>query len=249
MADKFVWYELCTNDLDGAKAFYGKLFGWTANRFQGEGAEDYHIFEMAGKGVGGLMPLPEGMPKPFWLGYIGVPDADAAIEKAKDAGAELHRVIDIPNVGKIGLISDPQGVGYAIIQGYSDRPSEAFDQSKPGHGNWNELYSPDPHAGFEHYAGLYGWTKGQTMPMGEMGDYQIFQADGADMGGMMRAPEGFPQTWLFYFGVPDIDVAVDAITANGGAIVHGPSEVPGGVWIVQFTDPQGALVAAVGPRK
>ena len=36
MTDNFVWYELCSNDLDGAKAFYGKLFGWTATRFEGE---------------------------------------------------------------------------------------------------------------------------------------------------------------------------------------------------------------------
>ena len=41
MTDNFVWYELCTNDIEGAKAFYGKLLGWTATRFQGEGAGDY----------------------------------------------------------------------------------------------------------------------------------------------------------------------------------------------------------------
>ena len=142
MTDNFVWYELCTSDLDGAKAFYGKLFGWTATPFGGEGAPDYQILEMAGTGVGGLMPLPEGMPKPFWLGYVGVADADAAVAKAKAAGATVHREMDIPNVGKIGLIGDPQGVGYALIQGYSDSKSEAFDQGKPGHTREsdNDLY-------------------------------------------------------------------------------------------------------------
>jgi hypothetical protein len=249
MTDNFVWYELCTNDLDGAKAFYTKLFGWTSTPFQGEGAQEYHIWEMAGKGVGGLMPLPEGMPKPFWLGYVGVADADAAIDKATKAGAKVHRVMDIPTVGKIGLVSDPQGVGYALIQGYSDRKSEAFDQAKPGHGNWHELYSPDPVAGFDYYAGQYGWTKGRTMPMGEMGDYQLFQADGVDIGGMMKAPPNVPPSWGYYFGVPDIDEAVEAINANGGTVVNGPMEVPGGAWIVQLTDPQGAYVAVVGPRK
>ncbi len=248
MTDNFVWYELCTGDLDGAKAFYGKLFGWTTTPF-GEGAPDYNILEKDGKGVGGMMPLPEGMPKPFWLGYVGVADADAAIAKAKAAGATLHREMEIPSVGKIGLISDPQGCGYALIQGYSDRKSEAFDQSKPGHGNWHELYSPDPVAGFDYYAGQYGWTKGRTMPMGEMGDYQLFQADGVDIGGMMKAPPGVPAAWGYYFGVPDIDAAVETINAHGGTIMHGPVEVPGGAWIVQLTDPQGAFVCAVGPRK
>ena len=248
MTDNFVWYELCTSDMEAAKAFYGKLFGWTATPF-GDGAPNYHVLEMAGKGVGGLMALPEGMPKPFWLGYVGVADADAARDKAKAAGATIHREMDIPTVGKIVLLSDPQGVGYAMIQGYSDRKSEAFDQAKPGHGNWHELYSPDPVAGFDYYAGQYGWTKGRTMPMGEMGDYQLFQADGVDIGGMMKAPEGRPPTWGYYFGVPDIDAAVEAVNANGGAILHGPIEVPGGAWIIQLSDPQGAYVCAVGPRK
>lgn len=249
MTDNFVWYELCTSDLDGAKAFYGKLFGWTAIPFGNEGAPEYHILEMAGAGVGGLMPLPDGMTQPFWLGYVGVADADAAIEKAQGSGGFVHRVMDIPEVGKIGLVADPQGVGYAVIQGYSDRKSEAFDQSKTGHGNWQELQSPDPIAGFDYYAAQYGWTKGPTMPMGAMGDYQLFQADGVDIGAMMQAPPAMQPTWLYYFGVPDIDATVETIKANGGSILHGPAEVPGGVWIVQFTDPQGALVAAVGPRK
>jgi len=249
MTDNFVWYELCSNDLDGSKAFYSKLFGWTATRFQGDGAPDYHILEMAGKGVGGLMPLPEGMSEPFWLGYVGVADADAAIEKAQGAGAKVHRVMDIPTVGKIGIVSDPQGIGYALIQGYSEQKSEAFDQAKPGHGNWHELYTTDLAAAFDYYAAQYGWTKGRTMPMGEMGDYQLFQADGVDIGGMMKAPDGAPTAWLFYFGAPDIDEAVATINANGGTIRHGPVEVPGGAWIAQAVDPQGAAFAVVGPRK
>lgn len=249
MTDNFVWYELCTNDLDGAQSFYGKLIGWTATPFHGQGAHDYRIIEMAGKGIGGMMPLPEGMPKPFWLGYVGVADTDAAIDKAKAAGASVHRVFEVPNVGRIGLVSDPQGVGYAMIQGYGERGSEAFDQAKAGHGNWHELHSPDPVAGFDYYAGQYGWTKGQTMPMGAIGDYQLIQADGVDIGAMMPVMPGTQPTWLFYFGVPDIDEAFATIGANGGKVLHGPVEVPGGAWIIQLTDPQGAFVAVVGPRK
>lgn len=55
--------------------------------------------------------------------------------------------------------------------------------------------------------------------------------------------------WLYYFGVPSIDEAVTRITDNGGSIMHGPSEVPGGALIVQAADPQGALFALVGPAR
>jgi len=249
MADNFVWYELCTNDEDAAQTFYKAVIGWDAAPFDGEGAPDYRIFSMAGKGVGGLMHLPEGLNHPFWIGYVGVSDCDAAVEKAKAAGATIHRTMDIPSVGKLAMIDDPQGVGYALIQGYSEQKSEAFNQALPGHGNWNELYTADLAAGFAYYSGQYGWTKGQTMPMGPMGDYQLFQVDGVDVGGMMKAPEGVPPSWLFYFGVPDIDAAVEKITGNGGAVRNGPMEVPGGAWIVQAADPQGAAFAVVGPRK
>ena len=249
MTDNFVWYELCAGDLDAAQGFYNKVIGWDAAPFPSPAGNEYRIFSMAGKGVGGLMPLPEGMSQSFWLGYIGVEDCDAAVARATAAGAKIHRLLDLPEVGKIAIVSDPQGVGYAMIQGYSDRPSEAFNQALPGHGNWHELYSPDPVASFDYYAKQYGWTKGRAMPMGEMGDYQLFQADGVDIGGMMKAPPNVPPSWGYYFGVPDIDAAVEAINANGGTVVNGPMEVPGGAWIVQLTDPQGAYVAVVGPRK
>ena len=33
--------------------------------------------------------------------------------------------------------------------------------------------------------GLFGWEKAQAVDMGEMGTYQVFSHDGADIGGMM----------------------------------------------------------------
>ena len=249
MTDNFVWYELVTSDLNGAQDFYRAVLGWDTAPFPTAAGPAYRIFSAAGRGVGGLMPLPEGVHAPFWLGYVGVADCDAAAARAVGAGAALHRMMDLPDVGKIALIGDPQGVGYAMIQGYSDKPSTAFDQALPGHGNWHELTSPDPVAGFDYYAGQHGWTRGRTMPMGPMGDYQLFQADGVDIGGMMKAPDGFKPGWTFYFGVTDIDAANEAIVANGGTVLHGPADVPGGAWIVQFADPQGARAAVVGPQK
>ncbi len=248
MTDNFVWYELCTRDLDAAQDFYGKVIGWTAAPFGADGGSDYRIWSMDSAGVGGLMPLPDGMPQSFWSGYVGVADCDAAIERARSAGATIHRVMDLPDVGKIALIADPQGVGYAMIQGYSARRSEAFDPAKPGHGNWHELHSPDAPAAFDYYARQHGWTRGQTMPMGPMGDYQLFQADGVDVGGMMPVQSGGQPTWLYYFGVPGVEEAVERITGHGGSVINGPHEVPGGAWIAQFADPQGAVAAVVGPR-
>ena len=48
---------------------------------------------------------------------------------------------------------------------------------------------------------------------------------------------------------PDIDAAIKTITENGGQILHGPDEIPGGDFIVKGFDPQGALFALVGSRR
>jgi predicted enzyme related to lactoylglutathione lyase len=80
--------------------------------------------------------------------------------------------------------------------------------------------------------------------------YPIFGADGAPMGGMMDKPENAPASaWGFYVNVDGIDAAIDRIKANGGLVLMGPSELPGGRWIVQAVDPQGALFALVSTTR
>ena len=98
-------------------------------------------------------------------------------------------------------------------------------------------------------AKLFGWAKSDAFDMGEMGTYLLFNAGGDAIGGMMNSPN-FPRpAWLFDINVDDIDAAHKRLTAAGGQVLFGPSEVPGGGWIIQATDPQGAMFAIVGPRK
>ena len=247
MANTYVWYELVTSDIDAALAFYGELLGWTAQDFPG-GEGRYVIVSAGAKGVGGVMALPAGMPHPFWMGYLGVENADATVKTLEAAKATIHRRMEIPEVGKIALVADRQGAGFAIIQGASDRKSEAFDQALPGHGNWHELHTTNWEDAFDFYSGQFGWTKGDAMPMGPMGTYQIFEIDGARAGAMFNNPNVPQPMWLYYFGTQDIDEAMRRISDNGGKVMHGPHEVPGGAFIVQAVDPQGAMFALVGPR-
>jgi predicted enzyme related to lactoylglutathione lyase len=246
-ANGFVWYELVTSDTGAAETFYRRVVGWDAQAFDG-GPGPYKVLSMKGKGVGGLMPLPEGMSEAFWMGYVGTPDIGAALARWKSAGGSVHRTFDIPKVGRIALVSDPQDVALAMIQGASDGTSEAFDQSAPGHGNWHELHTTDSKRAFDFYAGQFGWTEGTAFDMGPMGTYQLFEAGGVQIGGMMNGTS-FPRPmWLYYFGTADIDEAAKRVTDQGGAILLEPSEVPGGGFIIQARDPQGALFALVGRR-
>jgi predicted enzyme related to lactoylglutathione lyase len=195
------------------------------------------------------MALPEGMSQPFWMGYIGTSDVNGTVDRFTASRGNLHRgPWEIPGVGKLALVSDPQGASLALIQGASDRPSEAFDQQRPGHGQWNELHTTDPAAAFEFYATQFGWTKGDAVDMGSMGTYQIVKAGDAQIGGMVKAREGMRPTWMYYFGTENVHAAITRIESAGGTVRHGPSEVPGGALIIHAQDPQGAMFALVGPR-
>ena len=88
------------------------------------------------------------------------------------------------------------------------------------------------------------------MDMGPMGSYRIFGADNIQLGGMMDKPDNIPASaWGFYVNVDGIDAAIGRIEANGGKVLMAPHEVPGGSWIVQAEDPQGASFALLSPTR
>jgi predicted enzyme related to lactoylglutathione lyase len=250
----FVWYELLTSDAEAAARFYGAVIGWQDRLAEGS-VRGYRIFGIDGTDVGGFMPLPDGAEgagmRPTWLGYVGVENVDAtAADIVRDGGAEHMPPTDIPSVGRFAMLSDPQGVMFYIMRGALEGTSAAFDQSRFGHCNWNELATPDPAAALAFYKARFGWEKGDAMPMGEMGDYQFITHHGETIGAVMKRTEGGPPSaWTFYFGVEDIDVAAQVVSGNGGTIHYGPAEVPGGVFIIVAGDPQGAMFGLVGPRK
>ena len=99
-----------------------------------------------------------------------------------------------------------------------------------------------------YYGELFGWQKADSH-VGAMGTYQGFSAGGAPIGGMFTKPASLPLPfWLYYFNVDDIQAAAKRVEAGGGQILYGPTEVPGGAWIVHCTDPQGAIFALLDRR-
>lgn len=249
-----VWFELATTagDLPAAGAFYSRVLGWNVSDSGMEGFT-YHLGVSDGDMVAGLMEIPPamaGMP-PNWTLYFGVDDADAAAAAITAAGGQVYKEpADVPGTGRFAVVGDPQGTPFGIMQlekMEDGGETRAFDQTKAGHGNWTELMTSDLKAGFDFYAKLFGWTAGDAIDMGEMGTYQLFRHDGADIGGMMARADGQPPAWLSYFGVNGVNPAIQRIKDAGGTVQHGPQAVPGGAHIAIATDPQGAWFAVVGP--
>jgi uncharacterized protein len=65
---------------------------------------------------------------------------------------------------------------------------------------------------------------------------------------MTRMPQMPASFWLYYVNVAGVDAAVARVKTGGGQICNGPMQVPGGSWIAQCADPQGAMFALVGPK-
>jgi hypothetical protein len=246
----FLWHELMTTDVATAKAFYGGVVGWDVEPFGG--AEEYFVLQADGRGVGGIRVLPEDAvaagARPFWIGYIAVADVDSAVADVEAAGGRRHHdIVDIPNVGRIAMVWDPQGAPiYLMAPAGEDVP--ASPQGTPGHFAWNELHTTDWRAALHFYAGRFGWKKGEAMDMGPMGTYQIFSAGGRDAGAMFDAATFGRPGGMFYAQVGDIDAAAERVSAGGGKVLREPIMIPGGGWIVHAADPQGALFALVGTR-
>ena len=251
--NSFVWYELMTTDLDAAEAFYRAVVGWGAED-SGQPDMRYTIMSAGDKMVAGLMMIPPEVSQaggpPAWLGYIGTPDVDAATASVRRAGGAVRRPPDdIPGIGRFSVVADPQGAVFMLFTPDGGDPSPAAPGT-PGHVGWHELYANDWKTAFDFYAAQFAWTKDQVIDMGEMGIYQIFAAGGPAIGGMMNKPDMVPApAWLFYFNVDSADAALARITRNGGRVLMGPMEVPGGSWIIQAMDPQGAIFAVVAPRR
>jgi predicted enzyme related to lactoylglutathione lyase len=114
---------------------------------------------------------------------------------------------------------------------------------------WHELHTSDWEKGWAFYERMFDWTKDTSHDMGPVGVYQLFKTSALPIGGMMTDGQSSHPYWLYYFVVDDIDAGLKRVEANGGTVLLGPQEVPGGAWIVNAKDPQGGVFALVGMRR
>ena len=251
----FIWYELITPDPDAAKRFYDAVVGWNVGPPSQDEMQYREIKRSDGGFAGGVLRLSDEMrehgARPAWLGYIGVDDVDQSVAAIEQGGGKvLMPAFDIPNVGRIAMVADPQGAPFYVMRGASDEDSDAFSTDQPQHVRWNELSTTDPDAAIDFYGSRFGWTQEGDMDMGEMGKYRFIQHGGTMIGAVMpKMPDMPASLWSYYIGVDDIDRAAAAVTDGGGKILQGPMEIPGGEFALNGLDPQGAAFGLVGPRK
>jgi predicted enzyme related to lactoylglutathione lyase len=238
---RFVWHELMAPDTAKAHEFYGKVVGWKMQPFEAD--PSYQMFAASSGPIGGTVA--QSGEASHWLPYLGTIDIEATIKQAQGLGATV--VTDIsstPNGGRWARLTDPQGASFAVYQSTGKPGREK--PPKRGEFSWHELMTTDYPAAFKFYSAVFGWEKVDEVDMGEgLGMYFMFGRNGVPLGGMfnlMPQMEAAP-AWTGYIRVKDLNKAVKKAKAGGATLISGPMEVPGGDWIAQFIDPQGAMFA------
>jgi predicted enzyme related to lactoylglutathione lyase len=251
---RFVWHDFNTNDLEGAKRFYGEMFNWS---FEKSDSEYAHI-SASGEMIGGMRKqgANERQP-PSWLGYVLVDDVAAtvaAIEKQRGRVYMPTTVMD--KVGTFAVTADPTGGVFAPWR--SARPDENKADTvaaKPKLGTfcWDELVTTDPDQAGKFYASVFGWNP-HKVDMGAGASYTLFHRPGTKgpdgqpigAGGMMKSPAGVQHSfWLPYVAVDHVDRASDKAQRLGATVMVPPTDIPNIGRFACWSDPQRASIAVI----
>ncbi|MFC4375017.1 VOC family protein [Nocardia halotolerans] len=247
------WADLYTRDLDRAVAFYGELFGWTAER-GGPEFGGYTTFSKDGAAVAGAMSRREDADDPYpdrWSVYLNSADAAATTAAARAAGGQVFvEPMEIPGTGTMAMLADVGGIGVGVWQagpfpgfGAIGTVADGVWRDAAGLPSWFELTTPAYDASLSFYREVFGWH--DTFTVADTGEfrYTTLHATSPMLGGVLAAheelAEGVPGAWSIYFGSDDVDKTAAAAVSLGGRMVLEPMDTPYGR-VAGLADPTGA---------
>ncbi|MEU7057666.1 VOC family protein [Streptomyces sp. NPDC046197] len=244
------WIDVGTSDIDGARSFYGGLFGW---QFQSAGpqAGGYGFFQLDGRTVAGGMQTSAEQGPPSWNVYFQSADAEATAKAAEQAhGRVLAPPMDVMGEGHMAVLADPAGVPFGIWQ--PGRTKGVDMAGDPGSLCWVELYTPDIAAAAAFYHKVLSLETSAVPFPG--GTYTcINPAEGGEdamFGGVVPLADDPVEAeagpyWLPYFEVTDADTTVARAQELGGTVRMPATDIEGVGRIAKLADPYGARFAII----
>jgi len=236
------WTDLETTDQEGAKTFYGGLFGWEYEDMPaGEGAI-YSMAKHGGRSAAAMSGQREadaeqGIP-PHWNLYVTVEDVDATAGKAAEAGGQLLAgPFDVFDAGRMAIVADPTGGVLCLWQAGTNIGAEVVNE--PGALTWADLATTDAQAAQAFYSAVLGW---RFESMSEEPPYWVIFNGERSQGGMTVPPPGVPSNWYPYFGAIGLEETLQIAESVGGKPFLGPIDVPNGRFAL-LQDLQGAAFA------
>ncbi len=239
------WVDLSTPDPARAAEFFSTLFGWECPDGDPE-LGGYRNCSLKGKSVAGITPAMDPNMAASWNTYINVDDADAISARVTDNGGQvIAPVMDVADLGRMAVFSDPIGSVFGIWQPGAHIGAEIVNE--PGALVWNELMTTDTKAAAEFYTSVFGWTTSVNDPDGPM-PYTMLEIGDRPIGGMMpkppTVPAEVPPNWLVYFAVANLDASLSQVESLGGSILAPAMDTEYGRFAV-IADPTGAAVSII----
>ena len=240
---QFVWYDLLTSDPEGAKRFYGSLFGWTFDA-GGEASPVFTTILHNGRPIGGIAATEE-MSRQVnvsqWVSNLSVPDVDQAVEDVRRLGGTVAaEPQDLPNRGRMAVVRDNEGALLALVSSPTGDPP--LNRTEVGGWLWTELWTRDAEASLGFYEGLLGYQaiayEDQTP-----GEYYLLQRGGVNLAGVLVYDLEYVQpNWLPYILVEDPPSLVERVEELGGRVLFPPNPEVRGGGVAIIADPSGAAV-------
>jgi predicted enzyme related to lactoylglutathione lyase len=237
---KFVWADLVTDNLSAARAFYGRLFGWT---FQDAGS--YSVALNDERPLGGMIQRPRPKDRsatPRWFGYISVANVERARRVVEKAGGRvLAAPQKFPRRGEQAVFADPEGAVFGVIKSSSGDPEDFLPD--PGDWIWIELLSRDAQKAGDFYHQIANYEIVRDT-RGRANDYVYVSENYARAAALTLEPDqkNTPPTWLLFVRVRNLNDSLSQVPQLGGRILVQPrTDLLEGKLAV-IADPTGAAV-------
>lgn len=226
------WVSLLTDDLPGARAFYGALLGWTYTPGPGQ-LGDYVRAELDGAPVAGLgVSTATGFPVQ-WTTYFAVDDADRTAQLVRECGGTVAvGPLQAERAGRMAIAADVSGAVFGLWQGEEHLGREAGRE--PGAPAWTELLTPDAEGAAAFYSTVL------DRPVRSAPGETALLVHGRPVAGIRHRAElpGHPTRWRTHFAVGDAALTARHAVELGGRVLVEPHDTIRGR-AVRLADPQG----------
>ncbi len=115
-ASTIVWFEIPADNVERARTFYGKLFGWTIDTFPGPTTKPYWLIDTGADDAsrnGGMME--RQYPGHGITNYVAVPSVDQAAAKVKKLGGRIcMEKTAVPQMGYFVVCNDTENNTFAL---------------------------------------------------------------------------------------------------------------------------------------
>ena len=238
----FVWHDLLTRDVAGAKRFYGELFGW---RFEDtkRGDRPYAIARAGAAPVAGIVDV-SGVADAGtqWLSYMAVANVDATVALFETSGGRaLVQPRDLP-LARVAVVVDPQGAPLGLAQMRRDVPGAI--QPTTNHFFWQEYLARDAGRALAFYTQVAGYTP--AISDSRLGiEYHVLKKvrGGAGLFQLPATVLDVQPNWLPYVLVDDAASLAARVTALGGRVMVPAAPERRNNSLIVVADPAGAVLA------